>query len=117
MRDAATIAVVGVAVVMAVLSILMIAIMVMTRLAPGRKEAKVDATLEEMQEDSPEKESVAAIAVAMALAVEAERNASAAGAMQSLIPGPTTGRWASAGREQLMRSRGRTGRRWGRTSG
>ena len=73
MKDAATLAVVGVVVVMAALTILMIAIMVITRLVPGSKEAKTNATPEDIQDEELEKKSVAAIAVAMALAMEAEK--------------------------------------------
>jgi Na+-transporting methylmalonyl-CoA/oxaloacetate decarboxylase gamma subunit len=117
MTDAATIAVVGVAVVMAALTILMIAIMVITRLVPGSKEAQTNATPEEIQDVSPEKKSVAAIAVAMALAMEAEGKASAFGGAPTGAPGEAVSRWASAGREQLMHSRSKTGRKWGRPSG
>ncbi|MBN2098523.1 MAG: hypothetical protein JW753_02890 [Dehalococcoidia bacterium] len=116
MGDAATIAVIGVAVVMAALVILMIAIMVITRLVPGSKEARTDTTREDVQDESPEKESVAVIAVAITLAMEAQRKAPAVGGAPAGPPGQVASRWASAGREQLMRSRGGTGRKWGGSS-
>ena len=116
MGDAATIAVIGVGVVLAALSILMIAITVITRLVPGSKESKADTTLEEVQDESPEKESVAVVAVAIALAMEAEKVAYAVGGAP-VIQRPAASRWAAAGREQLMRSRRNTGRKWGRPSG
>jgi Na+-transporting methylmalonyl-CoA/oxaloacetate decarboxylase gamma subunit len=115
MRDAATIAVIGVAVVMAALVILMMAITVITRLVPGSKEAKTDTTREDVQDESPEKESVAVMAVAITLAMEAQRKAPAVGGGPAAGPLGQT-RWASAGREQLMRSRGETGRKWGGSS-
>jgi Na+-transporting methylmalonyl-CoA/oxaloacetate decarboxylase gamma subunit len=115
--EAATIAVIGVAMVMTALTILMLAIMVLTRLAPGKKESKVEATIEVAHRQIPGKESVAAIAVAMALAMEEEEKGSSHRGPQTIAPGHTASRWVFAGREQLMRSRRKTGQKWGRPSG
>lgn len=115
--EAATIAVIGVAMVMTALTVLMLVIMVLTRLAPGKKESKVEATSEVAHRQIPGKESVAAIAVAMALAMEEEEKGSSHRGPQTIAPGHTASRWASAGRERLMRSRRKTGQKWGRSSG
>jgi sodium pump decarboxylase gamma subunit len=117
LAKAATIAVIGVAVVMAALIILMIAVMVITRLVPRSKEARTNATLEEVQGQSPTKESIAAIAVAVALTTsEKEAGLTGRGALVA-APGHEVSRWASAGRERLMHSRRKPGRKWGRTPG
>lgn len=113
MGDAATIAIVGVAVVMAALIILMIAIMVITRLVPGSREITTNDVPGEVQDERPGKESVAAVAVAMALAMAAEVGAPAVGGEACGVAGQVSSRWASAGREQLMQSRRKTGRKWG----
>ena len=116
MKDAAIIAVLGVAVVMAALTALMIAIMLITRLAPGGKDAKTKSALTEQQDESPEKESVAVIALALALAMQRQNAAPPGHSAPAGAPEPSVSRWASAGREQLMRSRRKAGRTWGRSS-
>jgi Na+-transporting methylmalonyl-CoA/oxaloacetate decarboxylase gamma subunit len=115
LAEAATIAVLGVAVVMTALTILMLAIMVLTRLAPG-KENKEEATIEVVQGQSPTKESIAAIAVAMALAMREKGAASTHGGPQAVAPRHAVSRWASAGKERLMGSRRKPGQKWGRPS-
>jgi len=114
---AATIAVVGVAVVMTALTTLMLAIMVLTRLAPGKKEGAEKRTLEEVQGQSPTKENIAAIAVAMALTMEEKEAALTVRGAQAAAPGHEVSRWASAGRERLMHSRRKPGHKRGRTRG
>ena len=116
LAEAATVAVVGVAVVMTALTILMLAIMVLTRLAPGKENIE-EATSKLVQGRSPTKESVAAIAVAMALAMREKGTASTDGGPQAVAPRHAVSRWASAGRERLMGSRRRTEHKWGRPSG
>jgi Na+-transporting methylmalonyl-CoA/oxaloacetate decarboxylase gamma subunit len=117
LAEAATIAVLGVAVVMTALTILMLAIMVLTRLAPGKKENKEEeATIEVVQGQSPTKESIAAIAVAMALAMREKGAASTHGGPQAVAPRHAVSRWASAGKERLMGSRRKPGQKWGRPS-
>lgn len=103
--------------VMTALTILMLAIMVLTRLAPGKKENKVEVTTKAVEGISPTKESIAAIAVAMALAMEEEQKGSSHRGPQTIAPGHTASRWVSAGREQLMRSRRKAGQKWGKPSG
>lgn len=113
MGDAATIAVIGVGVVMAALIILMIAIMVITRMVPGSKDVGTNGATTEVQDESPGKESIAVIAAALALVMKAEKRAPAVGDAPAGVPGQSVSRWASAGREQLMHSRRKTGRKWG----
>lgn len=107
LSEAATIALVGVAVVMVALTILMLAIMALNRLAPDKK--KKGSTGMEMptalDEDEPGKESVAAMAVAVALAMEGQREGHNRGHGESPVSLPLTSRWSAAGREQLMGSR------------
>jgi sodium pump decarboxylase gamma subunit len=114
--EAATIAVVGVAVVMATLTILMLAIMLMTRLAPGKKGSTETEMAKTTEEDGASKESVAAIAVAVALAMEEHEPKSIGGHGKSPVSQPTGSRWSAAGKERLMGSRGKAGRKWGGTS-
>jgi Na+-transporting methylmalonyl-CoA/oxaloacetate decarboxylase gamma subunit len=116
LAEAATIAVLGVAVVMSALTILMLAIMVLTRLAPGKKENGEKATLEVVQGQSPSKESVAAVAVAVALAMEEQEADKIRGRGKSPVSRPVASPWASAGRERLMHSRRKPGQKWGRPS-
>lgn len=113
--EAATIAVVGVAVVMATLTILMLAIMLLTRLFPGKNGAIEMPKV--MEGDEPTRESVAAIAVAMALAMEKKESDSSGRHTQPVDSGHQVSRWTSAGRERLMRSRRKPGQKWGRSSG
>ena len=107
LSEAATIALVGVAVVMVALTTLMLAIMALNRLAPDKK--KKGSTGMEMptalEEDEPVKESVAAIAVAMALAMEGQKEGRNHGHGESPVSRPMTSRWSAAGRERLMGSR------------
>jgi hypothetical protein len=101
---------------MTALTILMLAIMLLTRLFPGKRENKVEATIKVVESQGPTKESIAAIAVAMALAMEEEEKDSSRGGPQTVAPGHTVSRWASAGRERLMQSRRKTRQKWGRPS-
>jgi Na+-transporting methylmalonyl-CoA/oxaloacetate decarboxylase gamma subunit len=109
---------VGMAVVFAALAILMVAIMIINRLAPDRaQKAEGPVLLEAVQPEDSEKGRIAAVAVALAKAMERD---------QEVIPEQrvmsATGwagepsRWAASGREQAMRSRGKAGRQWGRRS-
>jgi len=116
LAKAATIAVIGVAVVMAALTTLMLVIMVLTRLAPGKEEDAEKGTLEEVQGEGPTKENIAAIAVAMALTMEEKEAALTVRGAQAAVPGHEVSRWASAGRERLMHSGRKPGHKWGRRS-
>ncbi len=112
--EAAMIALVGVAVVMATLAILMVAIMLITRLAPASNKRGEKAVSEAEEWRDQEKEQVAAIVVAMALAMEGEtpqQGGQPAGASKH-----SSGRWGSSGRERLMAARRAAGRDWGRPS-
>lgn len=109
---------VGMAVVFAALLSLMVAIMIVNRLAPERaRKAEGPTVLGAIEIEEAERERVAVVAVALARAMEKETG----GAPQVTAVGgagvagePT--RWAMAGREQLMRSRGKAGRQWGKRS-
>ena len=114
--DAATIAVVGVAVVMTALIILMVAIMLMTRLFPGKKLNGEKEMTKVMEGDEPTKENIAAIAVAMALAMKEQEAGNISGHGESPFSGPVTSRWSAAGRERLMGSRRKTEHKWGKPS-
>ncbi len=114
--EGALLIVVGMLVVFAALFILMVAIMIMNRLFP-EKEKKEVAQPPYFELGASEKERIAAIAVAMAKAMEGEeaalteqRGVNEAGGSNE------ASRWAVAGREQAMRSRGKAGRQWGRRS-
>jgi Na+-transporting methylmalonyl-CoA/oxaloacetate decarboxylase gamma subunit len=115
--EAATIAVVGVAVVMATLTILMLSIMLITRLAPGKKGSRDTEMAKTTEEAGDSKESVAAIAVAVALAMEEQEAGKVSQHGESLVSQPVASRWSAAGRERLMGSRGRAVHKWGRPSG
>jgi Na+-transporting methylmalonyl-CoA/oxaloacetate decarboxylase gamma subunit len=116
--EAALLVGVGMAVVFAALVILMVAIMIMNRLFPDKgKKTEGPALLESVGTGESERERVAVMAVAVAKTMEKEGE---------IIPQQRTmnavgwsgepSRWAASGREQVMRSRGKAGRQWGRRS-
>ena len=109
--EAAMLAVAGVAMVMAGLTVLMLAVMVLCRLVPGDKEKAASKVL---QEQGLSKESIAAMAVAMALAMEEQKTGSTIGLDEAPVPRPLVSPWSAAGRERLMRSRTKTGHKWRR---
>ena len=107
LADGALLILVGMAVVMTALIILMLAVMVMTRLFPG-KDISGDRELSKATEASqPTKQTVAAIAVAVALAMKEQEAGNTSGHDDSSISGPVASRWSAAGRERLMASRGK----------
>jgi Na+-transporting methylmalonyl-CoA/oxaloacetate decarboxylase gamma subunit len=114
LADAALIAVLGVTVVMIALAILMVAIMAMTRLFPGKGGEIVMPKATEG--DEPPRESIAAIAVAVALAMKEQEAGNISGHAESPVSGPVASRWSAAGRERLMGSRRNTEHRWGKPS-
>jgi Na+-transporting methylmalonyl-CoA/oxaloacetate decarboxylase gamma subunit len=114
--DAAVIAAVGVTVVMTALAILMVAIMVLTRLFPGKKDNGEREMTKVMEGDEPTKESIAAIAVAVALAMKEQEAGNIRGHGESPVSGPVASRWSVAGRERLMGSRRNTEHKWGKPS-
>jgi Na+-transporting methylmalonyl-CoA/oxaloacetate decarboxylase gamma subunit len=114
--DAALIALLGVTVVMVALAILMLAIMLMTRLFPGKKDSGDEEMTKVMRGDEPTKESVAAIAVAVALAMKEQGAGNISGHAESPVSGPVPSRWSAAGRERLMGSKRNTEQRWGKPS-
>ena len=109
---------VGMLVVFVALTILVMAIMIMNRLFPEKaKKAEEPPVLEAIETERSERERVAALAVAVAKAMEKESEY----ALQQGVVGPggwsgEPSRWAASGREQVMRSRGKAGRQWGRRS-
>ena len=107
-------AVTGVAVVLVGLTILMLAVLVLCRLAPGDKENKEKAAPNVLQGQGLSKESIAAMAVAMALAMEEQNTGSTVRHDEAPVPRPVVSPWAAAGRERLMRSRTKTGHKWRR---
>ena len=107
LTDGGLIAVVGITVVMTALVILMLAIMLMTRLFPGKDVRGEKEMTKVMKGDEPTKESIAAIAVATALAMKEQEAGNTSGHDDSSISGPVASRWSAAGRERLMASRGK----------
>ncbi len=116
--EAGTLIGVGMAVVFAALLILMVAIMIVNRLAPERaRKAEGSTLLEGIAAEESEREKVAVMAVALARAMEKETECAPQRRAMSPVGGAgEPSRWATAGREQVMRSRGKAGRQWGRRS-
>jgi Na+-transporting methylmalonyl-CoA/oxaloacetate decarboxylase gamma subunit len=116
--EAGTLIGVGMAVVFAALLILMVAIMIVNRLAPERaRKAQGSTVLEGIAAEESEREKVAVVAVALSRAMERETEcAPQQGAISPAGSAGEPSRWAQAGREQVMRSRGKAGRQWGRRS-
>lgn len=111
--EAAIMAGAGVAVVFVALSILMLAIVLLSRLGP---DAGKKAAPDETRVADPGRESIAAVAVAIALAAEEQRTASPLRPASPPVPQPEVSPWAVSGRERLVRSRTNMGHRWGRSS-
>ncbi|MDM8000157.1 MAG: OadG family protein [Dehalococcoidia bacterium] len=118
LAEAAMLIGVGMAVVFGALIILMVAIMIINRLAPERaKKVETPEVLEEVETGSVRRGRIAAMAVALAKTMEEEERVSSA--QPAASPAGSAGepsRWAVSGREQAMRSRGKVGRQWGRRS-
>lgn len=118
LRSAGTLIGVGMAVVFVALLTLMVAIMIVNRLAPERaRKAEGPTVLEGIADEESERLRVAVMAVALAAAMQKETEAAA----RPAVIGPVgwagqPSRWAMAGREQVMRDRGKAGRQWGRRS-
>ena len=116
LADPALIAVLGITVVMIALFILMVAIMLLTRLFPGKEGSGEEQMIKVMEGDEPTKESIAAIAVAMALAMKEQETRNISGHGESPVSRPVASRWSAAGRERLMGSRRKTEHKWGKPS-
>ena len=114
--EAALLIGVGMAVVMTALVILMLAVMLMTRLFPGKKDSGEEEMTKVMKGDEPTKESIAAIAVAMAVAMKEQEPGNITGHGESPVSAPAASRWSAAGRERLMGSRRNTEHKWGKPS-
>jgi hypothetical protein len=101
------------------LSILMLAIMVLQKVALGKKTGvEIRQTASKTGElEHPSKASIAAMAVGLAWLMEENEAASAIG-QEAMAPvhGAGEGPWIIAGREQQMRSRGKVVHQWGRPS-
>ena len=116
LADPALIAVLGITVVMIALFILMVAIMLLTRLFPGKNGSGEEQMIKVVEGAGPTKESIAAIAVAMALAMKEQQAGNISGRRGSPVSGPVASRWSAAGRERLMGSRRNTEHKWGKPS-
>ena len=116
LADGALLILVGMAVVMTALLILMVAVMVMTRLFPGKDVSGEKEMTKVKKGDEPTKESIAAIAVAMALAMKEQEAGNISGHRESPVSGPVASRWSAAGRERLMASRRSKEHKWGEPS-
>jgi Na+-transporting methylmalonyl-CoA/oxaloacetate decarboxylase gamma subunit len=111
--EAALMAGAGVTVVFVALSILMLAIVLLSRLSPDSRKKPAPG---ETQVAGPSRETIAAVAVAIALATEERRAISPPQPVSSTVPPPEVSPWAISGRERLVRSRTNMGHRWGRSS-
>jgi sodium pump decarboxylase gamma subunit len=118
LKEGSLLIVVGMLVVFVALFILVVAIMIMNRLFPEKaKKAEEPAVLEAVETDGSERERIAALAVAVAKAMEKENEyALGRGVVGQVVWSGEASRWAASGREQVMRSRGKAGRQWGRPS-
>ena len=107
------------AVVFAALILLMLAVVVLRRVAQGRRDSEEgNGTAPGATESvGPSKESIAAMAVGLALLLE-EGRAAPARSSGGGVPAIGTGAspWVRAGRDQQMRSRRKVGHKWGRRS-
>lgn len=116
---AAILSVIGMVVVFVGLTILMWAIMVLQKVASGKKTGvEIRQTVSKTGElEHPGKASIAAMAVGLAWLMEESEAASARG-QEAMAPvhGAVGGPWIIAGREQQMRSRGKVVHQWGRPS-
>ena len=101
------------------LTILILAIMVLQKVASGKKTGvEIRQTVSKTGEsEHPSKASIAAMAVGLAWLMEEGEAASARG-QEAMAPvrGAGEGSWIIAGRERQMRSRGKVVRQWGRPS-
>ncbi|MBM4444284.1 MAG: hypothetical protein FJ020_03135 [Chloroflexi bacterium] len=123
LKESALLVVVGMAVVFVGLFILMVAATAVVRLSQrnnngglaGQTRAVPVPAAEHRERDG---EAIAAMAVALALSLQKDRVAPSGVLMGGIPPSgaPAGGTWAAAGREQLMRSRGKVGHKWGRRS-
>jgi Na+-transporting methylmalonyl-CoA/oxaloacetate decarboxylase gamma subunit len=110
------------ALVFAALVILMVAIMIINRLAPDKaKKAEGPALLEGIETEKSERARVAVLAVALAKAMDKAMDKEREvipeqGMMKATGWSGEPSRWVVSGREQAMRSRGKAGRQWGRRS-
>jgi hypothetical protein len=92
--------------------------MIMNRLFPDKgKKTEGPASAEAIVSEQSERERVAVLAVALVKAMEKEVEViPEQRTMNAVGPSGEPSRWAASGREQVMRSRGRAGRQWGRRS-
>ena len=124
LTEAAILTVVGVLVVFVALVSLMVAIIVLSRLTSRKEaEAKVEASPVEVHEmpsgqqgPVPSKEAIAAIAVSLARSMAETETVRPRRQEGPVRPEAISRKWASAGREELMRSRRKVGHRWGKPS-
>ena len=124
LTEAATLTVVGVLVVFVSLVSLMVAIIVLSRLTSRKgagavaqaPAAAVPEAPSAGKEPAPDKETIAAIAVSLARGMAETEAVRPTRKGAPLTTATTSSKWASAGREELMRARRKVGHRWGRPS-
>ena len=123
--DSALLVLVGMAVVFSGLFILMVAATIVVRFSrrngdnnTGGAERSAPEVVPSTDTGEPRGETVAAVAVALALSMQKAVIAPSERVMGAVpSPGSLSGStWTAAGREQLMRSRGKVGHKWGRRS-
>jgi Na+-transporting methylmalonyl-CoA/oxaloacetate decarboxylase gamma subunit len=114
-----TLTVIGMVAVFVGLTILILAIMMLRKVASGKKTSVgIRQTVSKTGEsEHPSKASIAAMAVGLAWLME-ESEAAFARGQEAMAPVHRAGEgsWTIAGRERQMRSRGKVVRQWGRPS-
>lgn len=117
--EAAVLTVTGMLVVFTALVILLVVLIVLTRLTSrkGAETEEAEVSVSVAGEDTkPSKESIAVMAAGLAWALEKAGTAAGKEKIELLIPPTVSSPWVKAGREELMRSRGKVGHQWGKRS-
>ncbi len=123
LTEAAVITVVGVLVVFVSLAVLMVSIMVLSRLT-SRKGVQAKEAAPPIMEESGDRgdegglssEAIAAVAVSLARIMDEAGPVRPAPPERPPVTPASSSPWARAGREQLMRLRGKVGHQWGKPS-
>jgi Na+-transporting methylmalonyl-CoA/oxaloacetate decarboxylase gamma subunit len=124
LTEAAVITVVGVLVVFVSLAVLMVSIIVLSRLTTSRKSVQAKEAAPPIMEEGGDQgderglsnEAIAAIAVSLARTMDEARPVRRPPPERLAATPAGSSPWARAGREQLMRSRGKVGHQWGKPS-
>jgi Na+-transporting methylmalonyl-CoA/oxaloacetate decarboxylase gamma subunit len=123
LTEAAVITVVGVLVVFVSLAVLMVSIIVLSRLTSRKSVQAKEAAPPIMEEGGDQaeepglsRECIAAIAVSLARTMDEAGPVRRTPPERLPVTPASSSPWARAGREQLMRLRGKVGHQWGKPS-